>query len=78
MSRPLNISEAKAQLSRLIASIEATGEPILICRNGHVVAELGRPKGRELVLGDLAARYEGPGPEIRGPDPETLSEWGEA
>lgn len=78
MTKPLNISDAKAQLSRLIAQIEATGEPVLICRNGRVVAELGRPRSRGLVLGDLAARYPGPGADIRGQDPEILADWGEA
>lgn len=36
----INIHEAKTQLSRILANIEKTGEPTLICRNGVPVAQL--------------------------------------
>ncbi|MGF1657434.1 MAG: type II toxin-antitoxin system Phd/YefM family antitoxin [Verrucomicrobiales bacterium] len=36
----VNIYEAKTRLSAIIANIEKTGEPVLICRNGRPVAEL--------------------------------------
>jgi len=35
-----NTHEAKTRLSKLLADVEATGEVILICRNGKPVAEL--------------------------------------
>jgi prevent-host-death family protein len=35
-----NIYEAKSQLSKLIAQVEETGEPYVICRNGKPVADL--------------------------------------
>lgn len=36
----INTHEAKTRLSQLIASVEATGESVWICRNGTPVAEL--------------------------------------
>ena len=39
--KSVNIHEAKTQFSKLIAEIEEAGEPILICRHGAPVAELG-------------------------------------
>ena len=78
MPKRVNISEAKTRLSALIAAVEATREPVLICRNGRVVAELAPASGSRLVLGDLAGKYEGPGADIRGVDEDVLAEWGEA
>lgn len=76
--KQVNISEAKAQLSALIAALEETGEGALICRNGRVVAELVAPRGGDLVLGDWAGRYGAPVPDLTAPDPESLADWGEA
>jgi antitoxin (DNA-binding transcriptional repressor) of toxin-antitoxin stability system len=41
-SASVNIYEAKTRLSAIIAEIEETGQPVLICRNGKPVAELRR------------------------------------
>lgn len=38
----VNTHEAKSQLSKLIAAVEATDELVIICRNGKPVAELRR------------------------------------
>jgi antitoxin (DNA-binding transcriptional repressor) of toxin-antitoxin stability system len=35
-----NIYEAKSQLSKLIAKVEETGEPYVICRNGKPIVDL--------------------------------------
>ena len=40
----INTQDAKTRLSALLASVEESGEPILICRNGRPIAEL-RPVG---------------------------------
>lgn len=43
----VNTMEAKTRLSALLAAVEETGEPVLICRNGRPVAEL-RPARRNV------------------------------
>jgi antitoxin (DNA-binding transcriptional repressor) of toxin-antitoxin stability system len=40
MRKKVNIYDAKAHLSRLIAELQRTGEPITICRNHEPVADL--------------------------------------
>jgi antitoxin (DNA-binding transcriptional repressor) of toxin-antitoxin stability system len=40
MKNEANIYEAKSQLSKLIAKVEETGEPYVICRNGKPVVDL--------------------------------------
>jgi len=40
MLEKINIYEAKAKLSNLIAEVEKTNRPITICRNGRPVADL--------------------------------------
>jgi antitoxin (DNA-binding transcriptional repressor) of toxin-antitoxin stability system len=40
MKKAINIYEAKAHLSRLIADLQKTGKPIIICRNRVPVADL--------------------------------------
>jgi antitoxin (DNA-binding transcriptional repressor) of toxin-antitoxin stability system len=40
MKKAINIYEAKAHLSRLIAELQQTGRPITICRNRKPVADL--------------------------------------
>jgi antitoxin (DNA-binding transcriptional repressor) of toxin-antitoxin stability system len=46
--KTLNIHETKTHLSSLLKEIEATGERIVICRNGKPVADLSahRPASR--------------------------------
>lgn len=41
--RQLSIREANQNFSRLVAEVEATGETVLITRNGRVVAQM-RPQ----------------------------------
>ena len=36
----VNISTAKAKLSELVEQVETQGEPVILCRYGHPVAEL--------------------------------------
>ncbi len=72
----VNISEAKAQLSSLIAAVEATGERVIIRRNGRVVAELTPPSRAPLAYGAWADRMPGGVPDITGEDPEILDAWG--
>ena len=38
----VNTHEAKTRLSALIARVEKTAEPVIICRSGRPVAELRR------------------------------------
>jgi len=45
----INTHQAKTQLSALLAKVEATGETILICRNGKPVAELRQPSPSHLL-----------------------------
>jgi prevent-host-death family protein len=40
MSRTVNMHEAKTRLSQLVAEIEATGEDIVLARNGKPVAKI--------------------------------------
>ncbi len=39
-SKRVNIYDAKARLSKLIAEIEKDGLPVIICRNGKPIADL--------------------------------------
>ena len=63
MRPTLNIYEAKAHLSKLIAEVERTGKAITICRNGEPVVDLVRhrhasdPLVQDPSLG--AAAYHG-------------------
>ncbi|WP_197275103.1 type II toxin-antitoxin system Phd/YefM family antitoxin [Luteipulveratus halotolerans] len=52
----MNIFDAKASFSRLVAAAEA-GETVLIARNGKPVARLGPidPVSRPVTFGDLGA-----------------------
>ena len=38
--KSVNVHEAKTNLSTLLAKLEADNESIVICRNGHPVADL--------------------------------------
>ena len=71
----VNISEAKAQLSALIASVEATGEPVIIRRGGRIVAQIARPSRAPLAYGAWADRMPGGVPDITGEDPDILDAW---
>lgn len=48
----VNTHEAKTRLSALVAQVEKTAEPVIICRNGRPVAELRRisPSNDPLAL----------------------------
>ena len=54
MNEIVNIAEAKARLSALLASVEAGGE-VTITRHGHPVARLVGPGPARRAGGDLAA-----------------------
>jgi prevent-host-death family protein len=71
----VNISEAKAQLSALVAAVEATGERVIIRRNGRVVAELAPPSAAPLAYGAWASRMPGGVPDITGEDADVLDAW---
>lgn len=69
MSRAINIGEAKAQLSNLIARAEA-GEDVIIARNGVPAARLvplERPIGETIALirQERARRPHVPAADIR-------------
>jgi prevent-host-death family protein len=38
--KTVNIHEAKTNLSRLLAKVEANNETVVICRNGQPIADL--------------------------------------
>lgn len=40
MSRRVNIYDAKAHLSSLLAEVERTGEPVIICKHNRPIADL--------------------------------------
>ncbi len=56
--KTVNLYEAKAHLSKLIAEIEADGELVVLCRNGIPVADIvpHKPSGAAV----------GPDPELAG------------
>jgi prevent-host-death family protein len=61
----INVHEAKTKLSAVLAQIEATGQSVLICRNGKPVAELGPLKkrsggrlGKHPVMGKIKIAYD--------------------
>jgi antitoxin (DNA-binding transcriptional repressor) of toxin-antitoxin stability system len=58
MKNEANIYEAKSQFSKLIAKVEETGEPYVICRNGKPVVDL--------VLHRQARDPLNSDPELRG------------
>jgi prevent-host-death family protein len=43
--KSVNTQQAKTQLSALLAEVEATGEPIVICRGGKPIADLVPHRG---------------------------------
>jgi prevent-host-death family protein len=47
----INLYEAKTHLSKLVASVEEAGEPIVLCRHGRPVADIvpHRSPGIELT-----------------------------
>jgi antitoxin (DNA-binding transcriptional repressor) of toxin-antitoxin stability system len=46
----VNLYEAKTHLSKLVATVEESGEPIVLCRSGRPVADLGPHKKEAPVL----------------------------
>jgi prevent-host-death family protein len=72
----MNVSEAKARLSELLAAVER-GEDVIIARGGHPVVRLvpvTAPAGFRIGLADGAA---GPLPDFLAPLPEDeLELWG--
>ena len=50
MNRRINIYDAKSKLSSLIAQVEASGEPVVICRNNVPIVDLVPHKDGRNVL----------------------------
>lgn len=46
-----NVGEAKTHLSRILAEVEATGEPVSLTRNGRPVAEIVPVRKRTVKFG---------------------------
>ena len=46
----VTIDEAQTQLPALLAAVEATGEPVMICRQGTPVADLVPHRTRSRLL----------------------------
>ena len=57
MPKKMNIYEAKAHFSKLIAQVQETGEPVTICKNSKPVVDMviHRP-ARDPVKSDPALR----------------------
>jgi antitoxin (DNA-binding transcriptional repressor) of toxin-antitoxin stability system len=55
----VNMHEAKTRLSELVRAVEENNEVVILCRNGHEVAEIRRHRRRRPVR-DLA-----PDPRLR-------------
>lgn len=74
--RTLNIHETKTHLSTLLKEIEATGERIVICRNGKPVADLTAHKPSSRLNQDplLAASHIHYDPT----EPATEEDWPES
>ena len=47
--KTVNVHDAKTHFSRLLAQLEVSAEPIVICRDGEPVADLVRHKRRSRV-----------------------------
>jgi prevent-host-death family protein len=61
--KTVNVHEAKTQLSKLLASVEESSEPIVICRNGRPIADLVPHTRRNRtkmhpVLGKIMIKYD--------------------
>lgn len=72
----VNVHEAKTQLSKLLARVEA-GEEIVIARAGHPIARLvpeRRPKPSDIV-GALRGQFTYP-EDFNDPDPEIEAMFG--
>ena len=73
----MNISEAKAKLSELVAAVER-GEEVIIARGGHPVARLVPAQAPRIRLGLLKGVVPIESvPDFLEPMPEDeLAEWG--
>jgi prevent-host-death family protein len=61
--KSVTTQQAKTHLSALLADVEATGEPVVICRGGKPVADLVPHRGRDRtkahpVLRKIEIRYD--------------------
>lgn len=61
--KSLDIHLAKTQFSAVLAEVERSGEPVLICRNGKPVAEIVPHRRRDRlekhpVLSRITVRYD--------------------
>ena len=74
----VNMHEAKTRLSELVKAVEECNETVVLCRDGHEVAEIRRRGKRRRAARDLTPdpRFRvqfGPGYEPAEPLPDT--EW---
>lgn len=61
--KSVNVHDAKTRLSRLLAEVERTGQPVVICRNGEPIADLvphrrGVSMAGDAKLGAIAIKYD--------------------
>jgi prevent-host-death family protein len=72
--KQVNIYEAKSNLSRLLAEVQA-GEEIVIAKAGKPIADLKphKPDANRLVFGALADSIEFDDEDFEPPDPEILT-----
>jgi prevent-host-death family protein len=72
----VTIDEAQTQLPALLDAVEATGEPVLLCRQGTPVADIVPPRPRSRlvphpVMQQLRLDYD-------PTEPRTPDEWPES
>jgi antitoxin (DNA-binding transcriptional repressor) of toxin-antitoxin stability system len=58
----VNMHEAKSRLSELVNALHEKGETIVLCRSGHPVAELVKPRTRR---GKTAFNRLKPQPDLK-------------
>ena len=74
--KSLNIHETKTHLSTLLKEIEATGETVVICRNGKPIADLTSHKQTNRLdlhpaLSKIKINYDPTEPASEGEWPES-------
>ena len=72
-----NVGEAKTHLSRILAEVEATGEPVSLMRNGKPVAEIVPVRRKKKVTFGLGRHLIKELPNFNEPiTEEELKDWG--
>lgn len=75
MSTTVNIHDAKTQLSRLLAMVEA-GESVTIARAGKPIADLVPHVRADIVFGTMAGQFEYDPDTFDDVDPDVLALFG--